>query len=117
MPHEIRYRQVEIPELDAFLDEYAALCRKHGMQFKTDENQWEGGAFTTLEAVDRDPVPYLNLEYADENIPCIARAREQVDRERARDEEKDARREAAQAKIRERELYLRLKAKYEGANG
>jgi hypothetical protein len=117
MTHRVRSRQIEIPELDAFLSEYASLCRRHGMQLSCEEYGYDGGCYTTVEVAGDDPVPYLNLDYANKHIPCIGRAHQQADAEWRQISEESHRRGAARAIVEERETYLRLKAKYEGADG
>jgi hypothetical protein len=102
MSHEINYRHVEIPELDAFLAEYDALCRKHGMQFADEEYGYDGGSYMTIEPYSGSP--YLNLEYADQRIPCIARAFAQVEAIR------EAEREAEELAEREKEAKAQAEA-------
>lgn len=112
MTHEFRSKQIELPELDAFLREYAALCEKHGMQFKADEYGYDGGCYVTLAAYEADPIPYLNLDYADRAIPCFQRANEEVEAAYVAESRAAAKAEAKARPIRERELYEALKAKY-----
>jgi len=77
MSYELNYRQVEIPELDAFLAEYDALCRKHGMQFAVDDYDYDGGSYVTVGPIEAYSF-CLNLDKADDKVTCIARARERV---------------------------------------
>ena len=79
MAHKIKYHSVEIPELDSFLADYAALCKRHGMRFEVDDYGYDGGHYITIHAADDDEL-YLNLDYADEAVPCIARARAAVEK-------------------------------------
>lgn len=113
MKHEIRHREVEIPELDAFLSEYDALCEKHGVKFKVEEYGYDGGHYVTIEAYDDGADFYLNLDEADAGIPFIADARRRA--EKMREEEEILRRpqELAEQEARDRATYERLKAKYE----
>ena len=94
MTHKIRYRRVNLPEVDSFLAEYNALCKRHGMKFSVEEYGYDGGSYVTLDVADGDSVPYLNLDEASQAIPCIARAREEVEAmheaEARADEEKRA---------------------------
>jgi hypothetical protein len=105
MPYEIRHRQMEIPELDAFLEEYRALCQKHGIQFSCEDYDYDGGHYTTIAAFS-DGSFYLNMDEADGSIPFIARVKEEAERlneeKYATDREKtridNERREAAAVK-------------------
>jgi hypothetical protein len=117
MTHRIRSREIDVPELDAFLSEYAAVCRKHGMQFSCEEYGHDGGCYTTIEVADDNPIPHLNLDYANQHVPCIGRAHQQANEEWRQISEQSRRCAAARAVVEERETYLRLKAKYEGTDG
>lgn len=77
MPYEINYRTVEIPELDAFMNEYEVLCKKHGMKLVAEEYD-SGGCYVTIGAVDQYGFS-LNLDYANKTVPCIARALERIE--------------------------------------
>jgi hypothetical protein len=113
MAHEIKYRNIEIPALDAFLIDYDALCKKHGVKFKVDEYGYDGGHYVTVEAYDGGASFYLNLDYADPSIPFIAQAIEDAEAIRRRDEIARNAKEAIEQEARDREAYARLKAKYE----
>jgi hypothetical protein len=111
MPYEIRYTQIDIPELDAFLEEYDALCEKHGMAFEIGEYGYDGGSYTTIGLP--SGIPYLNMDYAAKEIPCIADAYKRADA--IREERNRAERivSAARAAEEEKRLFAALKAKYE----
>ena len=69
MAYELRNRRVEIPEIDAFLADYEAVCRKHGMRFDV-ACDYDSGGRLTLARVDGPPAK-LDLDESDEFIPCI----------------------------------------------
>lgn len=79
MSHEIKYRQMDIPELDAFIGEYHDLCKKHGVQFVSEEYGYDGGSYMTIEPYSGGSF-YLNLDQAGGNIPFLERVREEADR-------------------------------------
>lgn len=103
MSHEIGYRQIDIPELDRFLEEYRALCERHGVQFSCEEYGYDGGSYVTIVKF-KDGGFYLNLDEAGRGIPFIERARAEA--ERIRDAEYAKKDEAAAAAKRASDLAI-----------
>lgn len=71
-----RQHGVAIPEVDAFLDEYRALCARHGMCFTTDSD--EGDAWVTLAATNGDDLAAFGGEMSlnkSRGVPAVDRAR------------------------------------------
>lgn len=80
--HTLRSRQIEIPEIDAFLADYRKVCRKHRMMLEK-VIDCDGDSYLTLCAWDsRSDLP-LNLDEA-RDLPCITRALRRLDRQRKR---------------------------------
>lgn len=108
MTHEIQYREMDIPELDRFLDEYRALCERHGVQFACEEYGYDGGHYVTIEKYTNGAF-YLNLDEADKDIPFIARVLDEAHRlneiKYAKDkEERRLKQEATAAEIERRTI-------------
>lgn len=85
LTYEIGCREVEIPEVDRFLADYAVLCKRHRMQFVVEHYPVDvGGGYVTLGAFHSDDdgrpiLESLNLDHADSGIPCIARVKAAVE--------------------------------------
>lgn len=75
MPYEINYEPIDIPEVDAFLNDYRALCKKHGMQFTKEDYESGGSSYIALGTfTDNCEFDDPNINYSDRKIPCIAAA-------------------------------------------
>lgn len=99
MTYELRYRQMEIPELDKFLEEYRALCERHGVQFSSENYDYDGGAYVTIERFSNGGF-HLNLDESDFTIPFMAKARQEAERLRDIESAADAARKKKAAEDR-----------------
>jgi hypothetical protein len=95
MTYEVKYRQMEIPELDLFLEEYRALCEKHGVQFSSEDYGYDGGHYMTIEKY-TDGSFHLNLDKAGRGIPFMDRVSEEAERLNNVKYEADRQREMAE---------------------
>jgi hypothetical protein len=111
MKYELYCTKVDIPEMDAFLTDYKAVCEKHGVQF-TPHGYDGGSGYLTIERYNGSN-PYLDMDEAEQGIPFIAAARERANTIREDERVREAARAAVRREQDERAAYLRLKAKYE----
>lgn len=111
MPYELRHCQIEIPELDDFLREYAALCEKYGMALEVGDYDYDGGSYVTIGKPDGGP--YLNMEKSDSDIPCIRDAWVRAEAMWDAHCTEQQRLSDIQAAKDEQLMFARLKRKYE----
>jgi hypothetical protein len=82
--------ETEAPELDAFLADYAAICRKHGMEFEQGYYDCDGGGgYVTLSRYSGGDGPYLALDKADPELPFVKRAKAEREAKREADRRKE----------------------------
>lgn len=77
MTHKINYVDLNVPEVDAFLSDYAALCIKHGMAFDVDSGYDDDGPTIFLTApqyVEPGRFNAPDLDYATD-VPAIDEGR------------------------------------------
>lgn len=79
MTYEVKYRKVEIPELDAFLQDYCAVCEKHGIQLLMGDYGYDGGGYVSIEKFSDGHIR-LNMDEADLQIPFISRINAEAER-------------------------------------
>ena len=101
MAFDIKYREMEIPELDAFLEEYRALCQKHGVQFSSEDYGYDGGHYMTIERYS-DGSFHLNLDEAGHGIPFLDKVRAEAERLNELKYEAERQQEAAAAAARQK---------------
>lgn len=112
MTYRIGYSDVEIPEIDAFLDEYDALCAKHGIEFNFEKGRDCDGDPTghvTISAYSGDDdtlnAPELDMEEADRGVPFIGAAYDkghaEYEKQYAAERAADAATEAARRRAQE----------------
>ena len=88
MKHRLKGHQIAIPEIDAFLSDYRAVCRNHRMMIVKDIDL-DGDSFLTLGPWNGRVSLNLNLDEA-HDLPCVTRACKEIQELRKRESDRKA---------------------------
>ena len=88
MKRQLKSHYISIPEIDAFLSDYRAVCRKHRMMIVKDIDL-DGGSYLTLGPWDGRADLDLNLDEA-HDLPCVTRACKEIEGIRRRESDRKA---------------------------
>lgn len=107
---------VPIPELDAFMTALEALCRQYGIGFEMDYiGEGRQLILVTFERADFE-VFTSDLDDAPAGIPWLDDARKRYEANLKQIHERERQIRAKEREADERQLYVRLRAKYEKDN-